>query len=720
MPWFSPPGPSRPATVSVFPRSGERGSVGAGVLLPGSRVLTAAHVVNLALGRQNKYDAAHPGKETVLRVRVGGHWQDARVMVWIPVRERTKLYWKGDLAVLELPHGLPPNLVPPLWRPVTEGLAVCAWHPAGRAEFSLARSQVVAVDPELSFAVVDGSENGATIQHGYSGGPIWCDEDRAVVGIVVAQLKGDEERPHHPDQVRRRSWCLPTQRVSEELAGAGAAHLLDAPHDTDEPDTSSEAFDLADILNRKVDSTKELAKCGREVAKKCGLTHPRDRSAPSVEEFARVLLTYPRALAELTRVLSTTKPGAVVELLDVGARIPHCTLLTHAERKRLTTLLESLPHQIIATVPALVHDALPDVDLPVSLLTDEAWLGPDSAAGPLEALLDHLERSRRAPATERPRSPLLPALVCLVLHVAAVTPDGCAAELVSWCTKVVARTQGSQAALEERLALARALAYSLRASKRHAPRLLVRLRRADGEGDTCRFTLRMWRRETTEWQRVRVDEEQARDIAGTAAKIFTAASLLWRTGMRPIVELLLDRTDLDLNPHWWKAPGPLNTHRTLGVEYPVVFTCPELVEQGSDAEFLRERKKRLGRGTLVRIEASVSSLDEVYGRFAGEMDAVGAIVGEVEPAFREVVVQYCLAAGLPVVLFGRGEQGWAHAESRLAGIPPTMLPEAVREYRRDIWTRPAEYVGRPVLAWSDDNGPLPEDLYLGDPSEELA
>ncbi|MFJ4819831.1 trypsin-like peptidase domain-containing protein [Streptomyces sp. NPDC088801] len=704
----------------MFPRSGERGSVGAGVLLPGSRVLTAAHVVNLALGRSDKYDAAHPGKDTVLSVRVGGHWHEARVMVWIPVRERTKLYWKGDLAVLELPRGLPPNLVPPPWRPVTVGLPVCAWHPAGRAEFSLARSEVVAVDPEFAFAVVDGSDNGATIQHGYSGGPVWFDEDRAVVGMVVAQLKGDEERAHHPDQVRRRSWCLPTQRVRQELAAAGAAHLLDAPHHADEPETSSEAFDLADILNRKVDSTKALAKCGREVARKCGLTHPRDGSAPSVEEFARVLLTYPRALAELTRVLFATKPGAVTELLDVGARIPHCTLLTHNERRRLTALLESLPNQIITSVPALVLDALPDIDLPAAVLTDEAWLDPDAATGALEALLDQLERSRRAPATERPSSPLLPALVCFVLHVAAAAPDGCATELVDWCAKVVRRTQGHQAALEERLALARELTCRLRAPNQNAPRLLVRLRRVDGEGDTCRFTVRMWRRETTTWQRVRTEEGHVGDLTATAAKIFTAASQLWRTGTLPIVELLLDRTDLGLDPHWWKAPGPLNTRRALGVDFPVVFTCPELVEQGSDAEFLRERKRRLHRGDLVRIDASVGSLDEVYGRLAGEMDAVGAVVGEVDPPFREVVVQYCLAAGLPVVLFGRGENGWPHAEIRLAGIPPAALPHEVRQYRRGIWNEPAVHVGQPVLAWSDDNGPLPEDLYLDDPSEELA
>ncbi|QWB24347.1 MULTISPECIES: trypsin-like peptidase domain-containing protein [Streptomyces] len=719
MPWFSPPGPSRPATVSVFPPSGGRKCVGAGVLLPGSRVLTAAHVVNLALGRENEYDAAHPGKETVLRVRVGGHWQNARVKVWIPVRERTELRWKGDLAVLELPDGVPPNLVPPPWRPVSEGLPVCAWHPAGPAEFSLARCKVVAVEAEFTYAVVDGGDTGATIQHGYSGGPVWCDEDRAVVGMVVGKVKGDEARAHHPDQVRRRSWFLPTQRVREELASAGAAHLLDTPHDTDEPDTSSEAFDLADILNRKVDSAKELARSGRVVAKKCGLGHPRDRSAPSVEEFARVLLTHPRALAELTQVLSA-KPGAVAELLEVGARIPQCALLTHAERGRLDALLASLPHHIVATVPALVLDALPDIDLPDPLQTDADWLDADTVEAPLAALLDQLERNRRAPATERSHSPLLPALVCLVLHVAAVAPAPHADALVGWSTKVVRRTQGHQAALDERLAHARELTRRLRARQQNAPRLLVRVRRVDGEGDNCRFTLRMWRRETTTWQRVRIDERQARDTAETAGKIFTAASVLWRTGSLPIVELLLDRADLDLNPHWWKAPGPLNTHRALGVEFPVVFTCPELVEQGSDAEFLRERKKRLHRGVLVRIDASVTSLDEVYGRLAGEMNAVGAVIGEVEPAFRELVVQYCLAAGMPVVLFGRGEKGWSQAVSRLARVAPAALPNVVREYRRDAFNEPAVHLGRPVLAWCDDIGPPPEDLYLDDPSEELA
>ncbi|GHD18951.1 hypothetical protein GCM10010313_49530 [Streptomyces violarus] len=718
MPWFSPPGPSRPATVSVFPPSGSRKCVGAGVLLPGNRVLTAAHVVNMALGRENTEDTAHPGNETMLRVRVGGHWQDAQVKVWIPVRDRKKTDWRGDLVVLQLPHDLPPNLVPPPWLEVREGMRVCAWDPSGQAEFSLALCEVIAVKPEYEFAVVDTSRSAVSIGHGYSGGPVWCNEERAVVGMMVAKVKGVPEACDRR-KVDDLSWFLPTQRIRKELDAEGVAHLLDPTPDTDEPDTSSEAFDLADILSRKVDSSKQLARSGRVVAKKCGLGHPRDRSAPSVEEFARVLLTHPRALAELTQVLST-KPGAVAELLEVGARIPQCALLTHTERERLDTLLASLPHDIVATVPTLVLDALPDIDLPDALHTDPDWQDADTAGTSLAALLDQLERNRRAPATERSRSPLLPALVCFVLHVAAASPDPYGTDLVDWCTKVARRTQGHQAALEERLVHARQLACRLGAPNQNAPRLLIRLRRVDGDGDNCLFTLRMWSRKSTTWQRVRVDERQARDTADTAATIFNTASTLLRPGIRPIVELLLDRADLDVNPHWWMAPGPMNTHRALGVEFPVVFTCPELVELGSDAEFLRERKKRLHRGVLLRIDASVSSLDEVGKRLAGEMDAVGVVIGEVDPAFRELVVQYCLAAGMPVVLFGRGEQGWAQAESRLVRDAPAALPKAVREYRRDAFKEPAVHLGRPVLAWCDDIGPPPGDLYLDDPSEELA
>lgn len=718
MPWFSPPGPSRPATVSVFPSSGSRKCVGAGVLLPGNRVLTAAHVVNMALGREDAEDTAHPGNETVLRVRVGHHWQDARVKVWIPVRDRKRTDWRGDLAVLQLPHNLPPNLVPPPWLEVREGMRVCAWDPSGQPEFSLALCEVIAVKPEYEFAVVDTTRSAVPIGHGYSGGPVWCNEERAVVGMMVAKVNG-VPRAHDRRRVDDLSWFLPTQRIRRELDAEGVAHLLDPTPGTDEPDTSSEAFDLADILSRKVDGTKQLARSGRVVAKKCGLGHPRDRSAPSVEEFARVLLTHPRALAELTQALSA-KPGAVAELLEVGARIPQCALLTHTERERLNRLLASLPHDIVATVPTLVHDALPDIDLPDALHTDPDWQNADTASAPLAALLDQLERNRRAPATERSHSPLLPALVCFVLHVAAASPDPNGADLVGWCAKVVRRTQGHQAALEERLAHAKGLAWRLAAPNQNAPRLLVRLRKVDGKGDNCRFTLRMWSRKSTTWQRVRVDERQARDTADTAATIFNTASTLLRPGTRPIVELLLDRADLDLNPHWWMAPGPLNTHRALGVEFPVVFTCPELVEQGCDAEFLRERKKRLNRGVLVRIDASVSSLDEVYGRLAGEMDAVGVVIGEVDPAFRELVVQYCLAVGMPVVLFERGGQDWARAESRLVRDAPATLPMTVREYRRDSFKEPAVHLGRPVLAWCDDSGPPPGDLYLDDPSEELA
>ncbi|MGW1493841.1 VMAP-C domain-containing protein [Streptomyces sp. NPDC002402] len=718
MPWFSSPGTARPATVSVFARDGQRAgrSIGAGILLPGRRVLTAAHVINMALGR-NEFEAARPAIKDRLTVRVGEHRRYAKVMVWIPARQRDALYWRGDLAVLQLLEPLPSTLEPPQWKRPAVDMPVCAWHPAGHhPEFSLAKSRVVAIPANGLFAVLDGSDTGANIQHGYSGGPIWSDKDRAVVGLVIAQVKGDADRPHDQDQVRRRSWCVTTQGVREELATEGAERLLDETYDEDDQLSASEYTELAGILNRRLNSRETLADCGRHVAQKCGLSHPRDGSAPTVDEFVRVLLTHPRALAELTDALYQHNPKVVSELVPAGWRIRHCLLLTFDERRWLNELLASLPYQTITMVPSLVRDAVPDIDLASALPSDAAWLDQATAGEALQALLDQLELHRRVSATDKKNSALLPALVCVALHVAAMAPPKQANELVKWSEKIVERALDKHDAIGDRLADAQARARRLRDPGRAVPRLFVQLTPTGEKGDAERFTLRIWRREESQWQRMSTDEEQSYDTARTVAEIFSKASTLIHTGTHPFIELAVSREGLELDPHAWEIPGPLGTHRELGVEYPVVISCPELLDRGSDfAAFLEERRKRLSTGVLLRIESSVSSLNDLYSRFAGDMNTVGAVVDEIEPALCRQIVQYCLAIGLPVVLWGRGENTWADACDHLAAAPPRHLPARVHQYRRSQWNKPTD--GRPVLAWSDDTCP---DLYLDDPSEESA
>ncbi|WP_326684220.1 serine protease [Streptomyces microflavus] len=716
MSWFHSPGITRPATVSLYAVSGPQAlrTSGAGILLPGGRVLTAAHVINVALSRP-EFATDRPGNGVRVGVRVGVYGREAEVMVWIPVREKDRMRWRGDLAVLELVDDLPPTLTPARWKPPVVDMAIRAWQPAGPyTDLSLARG-VVADVPEAGFALLDGSEAGGNIQPGYSGGPVWSETEKAVVGLVMGRFKGDTDRSDDQDRMRRRSWCVTTEGVRQELALAGADHLFDAAHEGSEPPSASEYTELAGILNRRLGNYETLALCGRHVAHRTGLTYPQDGSAPTVDELVRVLLGHPRALAELTDALRRTHPEAVSELVPVGWRIRNCLLLTSDERDRLDALLAALPHEVISQIPSVVRDAIPDIDLAGALPPDTAWLDHHSAAEALQSLLDELELHRRAPATDLARSSLLPALVCLVLQLAALIPIEPGNRLVDWSRKVVDRILDTQDAVGDRLADARARARRLREPGRTGPRLYVQLTPLEEAGGALpHYTLRIWRKQEYGWQRVSTDEDRSYDTAQAVTEIFSKAGTLIRSGVPPLIELAVSREGLELDPHTWRAPGPLGTHRELGVEYPVVISCPELLERGSDlANFQHERRKRLDDGVILRIEASIGDLSDLYTRFAGDLGMVGAVVPDVEAGWRSQIVQYCLAIGLPVVLWGRGEDTWSDACDHLAAVPPRQLPGRVHEYRRRQWNKPTD--GRPVLAWSDSTCP---DLYLDDPSQE--
>ncbi|MFF4395974.1 trypsin-like peptidase domain-containing protein [Streptomyces sp. NPDC001480] len=714
MPWFRPPGATRPATVSVSALSGRQALhiVGAGILLPAGRVLTAAHVVNMALDRE-EFESAHPGGEVRLGVRVGRYGREAEVMVWIPVRDRDRARWRGDLAVLQLLDDLPSTLVPPQWKPPVVDMAIRAWQPAGRyTDLSVARG-VVADVPETAFALLDGCETGGNIQPGYSGGPVWSAAESAVVGLVMGRLKGGQAQSDDDDRMRRRSWCVTAQGVREELAMVGADRLLDEARDAGEPPSASEYTELADVINRRLNSHETLAHCGRHVAYKIGLSHPGDGSAPSIDEFVRVLLSHPRALAELTDALYQFRPEAVSELVPVGWRIRNCLLLTSGERDRLNALLAALPNAITTAMPGVVRDALPDIDLAAALPPDAAWLDPESTDEALRTLLDELELHRRAPATDLANSALLPALVCLVLQLAALAPTELGSELVDWSRKVVDRILDTQDAVGDRFADARARARRLR---RDVPRLYVQLTAVEGTDAPQLYTVRIWRRQEYGWQRVSTEEDRSYDTAQAVTEIFSKARTLIHNGVKPLIELALGREGLELDPHAWPSPGPMGTYRALGVEYPVVISCPELLERGSDlTDFLDERRRRLDGGVLRLIDPSVGSLSDLYSSFAGDLNTVGAVVPAVEARLRSQIVQYCLAIGLPVVLWGRGDNTWSEACDHLAKASPRQLPGRVHEYRRREWNKPTD--GRPVLAWSDSTCP---DLYLDDPSQENA
>ncbi|EFL22366.1 LigA protein, partial [Streptomyces himastatinicus ATCC 53653] len=306
MGWFHPRGSAPRPAVSILAKDDGR-PAGAGVLLPRQHLLTCAHVVNSALGK-DMLAPDHPGAVAV-SVRIHGPEHtveaDAELTAWIPPRRDDgglgAFEWNGDLAVLRLAGALPPAFEPPRWHPMARRQFVRAWHGSGEPG--------VFADAEVSecdgrFGYFDGAERTLDIEPAYSGGPLWSNEESAVVGLVTAKLRVRGEL--------RRAWGIPWQRVAWELRSAGVDHLLPRP-DEDVRDHPVYA-ELTTLLDGPLSLSDGWVRCCRAVARQCGLDHRAD-GTPSADEFARLLLTRGRALPALVEAVRPTAGPLADELL---------------------------------------------------------------------------------------------------------------------------------------------------------------------------------------------------------------------------------------------------------------------------------------------------------------------------------------------------------------------------------------------------------------------
>ncbi|MFJ6560458.1 trypsin-like peptidase domain-containing protein [Streptomyces sp. NPDC091412] len=181
------------------------GTGGAGFVIAPDLVLTCAHVVADALNRPRGESPA-PGAEVLVElVLAGGARSRATIEHWVPVRDDGT----GDIAVLRvrtpLPRAEPVRMAGPetAWGHDVRVFGLPDHSPGGIWHVGRLRGGTAEGWVQLSAA----DAQGAPIDRGFSGSPVWDEQTAAVVGMVFAtQLSGSQQ-----------SFLIPTRTLVEEV-----------------------------------------------------------------------------------------------------------------------------------------------------------------------------------------------------------------------------------------------------------------------------------------------------------------------------------------------------------------------------------------------------------------------------------------------------------------------------------------------------------------------
>ncbi|MFE3656422.1 trypsin-like peptidase domain-containing protein [Streptomyces sp. NPDC059165] len=719
MAWFRRRSTAPAARLSMLHADGR--AAGAAALLSAGRVLTCAHVVNDALGR-DPYETVPPeGRDLTVALHhdvpgEGPSYRSARLAVWVPPRpSASPLVWHGDLAVLDLTEPAPSGTRPVVWRDMAEGMPLRAWH-GGGAAITFADTRVKLQEGAVGY--LDGELSGAAIGPGFSGGPLWCLDDTTVVGLVVAHVLPDRDRPLGTQDTVRRSWAVPWGTIRDELHWAGAAQVLadctvHAPGDRDSPATAALTAELWQLLGDPV----RRAQHARALAIALGYGTPRGDSAPAVEELAGLLVAEERALATLTQSLAPAcGAGTGRESLDrllFAGQLAGARLLSVDEHRRLVTELEKVVATDATLLPRAAREALRYTPLPAPLRAARL------TCGAVDRVVTELEAYRHCgPLPDG--TPPVPTLLTVVEYAAAGACADSRQALSGWSDRVAGRLGVHPAALSQRRGDA-----ATWAAHRPSPvvRLVAEVTAVPGDRER-RFRCEVWevRRDGAAARLVPADPPRSAPEIGRL--IHESAERAAHDGGPAVeqIDVVVGRDGLDLDVDEWDAGGPVEflAGVPLGVTYRIALRCPEVSARAPrrDAE-LRRRWESGHTGPLV-VDEHCASPERLYALLETSHRDTAQVVVHGGRADRQRLLQLCLAVGVPVVLWDREAEGLEHAH-RLDAVVPTgplhQLPERVRHFRAERFGAPDPGSARPSLVWEDAELPLPNTLELLDPLE---
>lgn len=652
--------------VSVL---GPDGFVGAGVLISDSFVLTGAHVVNSALGR-DRFEMKPPALDVVVSLRMP-HVESNRVLsarvdakMWRPPRASQALgsgpvaagqrQYFGDLAVLRLAEPVPDGAESAAFLPEREGYEVTALWASGNALTTLRALPRAVAAPWIALDAVAGS-----VFEGYSGGPLWDRAREAVVGLVIAA--------HVPTPGGASSPAAPAALYGIGLSTI-EAELPELPP-LAVPTTGQGRQQLLSVLEQLLPGGDSMRKCEARLSAKL-----RRESAGQAADSYRLLSLAAgtrRGVPELVDVvrecMADSGPAGSPDgnplwgqLLCAARVVSPGEMLTVAQRRDLVGLLVRC--SVGGTDPVgLLRAVLPYAD------------ERPSVSGLVDAT-DLLE------GYDQPDGRLMPPLLQAVVRVAlAETAVGnpVAKDLVAWVDRVAVRLGIPTAAVEQFRQDARPAPHA-GAVVVGGPRIQVELLPlAPGH----RFTYQIWvwngegRHEVVLVQDSEVSSEQV--VAGIRAALRTEVHEHTEQAQ---VEFFLAPAWLRLEVDTWQVPGDEEESGFfLGITRRVVLRSSGRARESYAGWKRRTEALRSSFQPVVLDHRSTNPL-VAQARLEATPDA-GIVIMCCEQQHQNRILLQCLQAGVHTVLWHRHDHDHETAKrllDLLEGVSHADIPETVR------------------------------------------
>ncbi|MCF2530871.1 VMAP-C domain-containing protein [Yinghuangia soli] len=504
------------------------------------------------------------------------------------------------------------------------------------------------------------------------------------------------------------------EREPRNRARAAEPAVPDVPVDPELERLFWKLFGESDVLEAHL----------RHATSKLGEPMPDGRTV-SVGDALAFVRTRERALPTLTesfamRLTSDDREGRshLTELLRYAAVSEACALLSGPESAALETEFRSAVEQRPDALVSAARQALPHLELPAVLR------GPDTAPDAVPEVIAWLEQ-RPGEWSDTQARPLVPDLLRVAEHVAAVVDGPGRGRLRQWSNRIAKRLGVAEGALEERRSDAIRWSEKAAAAPQEARvRVCVDLRREPGD-DEGTYRCRIWIRDARDpAPPPEHRDDEPKDPVDVARLIRTVVR---SCGTREVgVSVQVARDGLQWAVDEWH-PGSefvVDPGLPLGSDFELDLNCPELRALTAGTQ---GRQWGGDGSTLLDIAGDGRRRDDIAAVRAwveqGYRTAAGVVLYG-PPATREQHLSLCIVLGAPVVIWDRVATTAAHGDrlDRLVlGRPAAGLRGRVKEYRLDAHAHPKKYPARVSLVWEEDDPHETDDrpplgtLTLSDP-----